>query len=463
MQHKDPSSFRDAAGFVFYQDSEVYRFISPTYYHEFKKFKKIGLYQELLDKGYLIPFEEIQEESLPEGKAIIIKPLKIPFISYPYEWTFSQLKEAATLTLEIQTIALKYGVELKDASSYNIQFIGSKPVFIDTLSFESWNGGVMWRAYKQFCQHFLAPLTICSFCDPRMKSLFISNLDGVSLELAKRLIPTKAYLHPARFLHLWLHEYFQKFKNSKQDLTKQLISDEKPPSSAYGLVESLFSSIKNLKRQNERSVWKAYYQGDSYLMESFEEKKIAIEKLLSELKPNVLWDLGSNEGFFTEIAAKQCQYSVGFDFDLTCIETMYKRLRNQQNECILPLHMDITNPSPGIGWDGKERKGISERGPCDVIMALALIHHLIVSSNIPLSSLVNFFHKSCKHLIIEYVPPFDPKFRQISQTNPRDFSFFTEEMFVSSFSESFILKSRIPIGKSSRTLYHFQTKGKKHD
>jgi hypothetical protein len=458
MQHKDPSSFRDPAGFVFYQDYEVYRFISPGYYQEYQEFKKLGLYQELLDKGYLIPFEEVQEESLPEGKALIIKPRQIPFISYPYEWTFSQLKEAAKLTLEIQNMALRYGVQLKDASSYNIQFIGSKPVFIDTLSFEHWNGDVMWRAYKQFCQHFLAPLTICSFCDPRMKSLFVSNLDGVPLDLAKCLIPKKAYMHPSRFLHLWLHEHFQKTKNRKPNLTKQPRSIKKASPAAFGLVESLLCGIQHLKRKNERSVWKSYYQGDSYQEEAFEEKKQIIETLLSDLKPKVVWDLGSNEGLFTEIVSKYCQYSVAFDFDLTCIEAMYIRLRNQQNENILPIHLDIANPSPGIGWESKERKGLIERGPCDVAMALALIHHLIVSSNIPLKKLVEFFHKICRHLIIEYVPPADPKFMQISQTNPQDFSFFTEEAFMAAFSERFILKSRNLIGKSSRILFHFQTK-----
>lgn len=458
-QHRDLSSFRDPAGYIFYHDNEVYRFISPDYYEKYKNFKTLGLYQELLDKGYLIPFEEIQEESLAEGKALIIKPSKIPFISYPYEWTFSQLKEAAKLTLDIQKIALKYDTQLKDASSYNIQFIGSKPIFIDTLSFEYWTGDISWRAYKQFCQHFLAPLTICSFCDPRVKALFISNLDGIPLDLAKQLIPKKAYLHPSRFLHLWLHERFQKLKPLKQHLTQQTLSNRKPSSAAYGLVESLLSSLKHMKRKEEKSVWKTYYQGDSYQEEAFKEKKNILEKLLSNLKPKVLWDLGSNEGFFTEAISKHSQYAVAFDFDLTCIEMMYNRLRNQRNETILPIHMDLANPSPGIGWDGKERKGVIERGPCDVAMALALIHHLIVSSNIPLNKLVEFFKNICRDLIIEYIPPFDPKFKQICQTNPLDFSFFTEEMFVEAFSKSFVMKSRIPISQSSRVLYHFQSKG----
>lgn len=462
MQHKDLGSFRDPAGFIFYEDNEVFRFISPTYYHEYKQFKALGLYRELIDKGYLIPFDEIEEESSNEGQAIIIKPKKIPFISYPYEWTFSQLKEAGMLTLEIQKIALKYGLQLKDASSFNIQFIGSKPFFIDTLSFEYCKRKIMWGAYKQFCQHFLAPLTLCSFCDSRMKSLFVSNIDGIPLDLAKQLIPKKAYFNPTRFLHLWLHERFQKGKNSKQINLTSPREIKKPSSSAFGLVESLQSSIQHLKRKKEKSVWNFYYQGDSYQEEAFEEKKSVIAKLLYELKPNILWDLGSNEGLFTEIVSKYCKYSVAFDLDLTCIENMYNRLKNKKNEVILPLHIDIANPSPGIGWNSQERFGLIERGPCDVAMALALIHHLLVSANIPLKQIVVFFEKICRHLIIEYVSPTDPKFLQICQTNPQDFSFFTEETFIAAFSKSFTLKSRTPIEKSSRVIYHFQTQGDKN-
>ena len=457
-QHKDSGSFRDPAGFIFSEGDEIYRFISASYYPDYKNLKTSGLYQELIDKGYLIPFEEVEKTSTSEGETLVIKPLKVPFISYPYEWTFSQLKDAAKLTLEIQKISLKYGVQLKDASSYNIQFIGSTPVFIDTLSFEKLDERVMWRAYKQFCQHFLAPLTICSFCDPRMKSLFVSNLDGVPLDLAKRLIPKRGYVSPARFLHLWLHELFQKQGSISKQAAFEKHSSKKSSSSAFGLVESLLSGIKNLKRKQELSVWKSYYQGDSYQEEAFEEKKNIVGNLLSDLKPKILWDLGSNDGFFTEMTAKYCQYSVAFDLDLTCIENMYGRLRQQKNTSILPLHIDIANPSPGIGWESGERKSLIERGPCDVAIALALIHHLLVSAGIPLNKLVLFFQRICHQLIIEYVPPSDPKFRQICQTNPNDFAFFTEDAFISAFSESFVLKARIPIGKSSRVLYHFQTK-----
>ncbi len=455
-QHRDAASFRDSAGFIFHEDNEVYRFISSQYYPQYIKFKSLGFYEKLISKGYLLPFEEVPSDANHKNNTLIIKPQKIPFISYPYEWSFGQLKDAALLTLEVQKVALQYGLQLKDASAYNIQFIGTKPVFIDTLSFEAVDPSLIWVGYKQFCQHFLAPLAIYAFCDPRMKNLLTSHIDGIPLDLATSLLPKRAYLSPSRFIHLWLHAYFQGKKESpsRPKLQKPVTSS----ASAFGLIESLKGGIRNLKRKKEKSVWDHYYQGDSYRNKDFKEKVSAITHVLSEIKPTLLWDLGANDGFFTEIAAKYSQYSIALDFDLTCIENMYQRLKKEKNLSILPLNMDIANPSPGIGWENLERKSILNRGPCDVALALALIHHLIVSCAIPLDKLVVFFHTLCRHLIIEFVPPSDPKFQQICKTNPNDFSFFTEEAFSLAFSKYFTLEKRMPIGNSLRVLYHFKAK-----
>lgn len=454
---KDSSSFRDDAGFVFYQNNDAFRYISPLYYNYYNKLKTSRLYDELVSKGYLVPSEEVEEIATESGLSLIIKPKQIPFISYPYEWSFSQLKDAAILTLSIQKIALKYGMELKDASAYNIQFIGSKPIFIDTLSFEPKNQNILWKAYKQYCQHFLGPLTILAYSDPRLKSLMLSNLDGIPLDMVKRLIPKRSLLSPSRFLHIWAHESFQnkayllkpqKINKKDRDLTK----------SALALVESLYCGIKRLKRKQENSVWKNYYRGDSYQKVSFSEKNKIIKSWVNELKPPVLWDLGSNDGHFTEAISTFCKYCVAFDFDLTCIENMYTRLRKSKNESILPLHADLVNPSPGIGWANKERKCLFERGRCDVALALALIHHLLVTASIPLHNIVSFFKNICKHLIIEFVPPKDPKFQQICETNPKDYSFFTEDYFLKKFSMQFDLVKKTNIPSSSRILFHFKAK-----
>lgn len=453
---QDPASFRDPAGYIFYRNDEPYRYISPSYYETYRRLHASGLYQALLDKGYIVPVQEIAEEMTPLGPALIVKPQEIPFISYPYEWSFSQLKEAAICTLEVQKLALGFGMQLKDASVYNVQFIGTKPVFIDTLSFKEWQSDVPWIAYKQFCHHFLAPLSLCAFVDVRLNSLFISHLDGIPLDLAKKLLPKRAYFSFSRFLHIWLHERFQQ-KSSQiaaGDRKKGVCSIQ----TALGLVESLEGAISGLVLKKSHTTWHEYYTGDSYQKEGFEEKNSYVERLLSELAPNRLWDLGSNNGHFTELVSKYAKYSIAFDFDTNCIEDMYKRLRKKNCSTILPLQMDLANPSPGIGWEGKERKAFLERGTCDVALALALIHHLLVTAAIPLARLVNFFATIATHVIIEYVPPSDPKFRQICITNQNDFSYFTEAVFEEAFMKSFELKAKFPITTSSRVLYHFQKK-----
>ncbi len=450
----DSASFRDPAGYIFYRDHEPHRYITAKGTDSYRELHTSGLYQVLVNKGYLIPSEEIETQQTPDGPALILKPHRIPFISYPYEWSFAQLKEAAQLTLEVEKTALKHGMQLKDASAYNIQFIGTSAVFIDTLSFERWQGNTLWPAYKQFCQHFIAPIALYSYRDIRLKSLFLSQLDGIPLELAKRLLPKRAFLSVSRFLHIWLHEYFQKRSGQLQPGNKT--NSPHPTKAAFGLIENLESCIADLHPKKKRTVWQNYYQGDSYKDEAFTEKNKNVEQILAELRPKLLWDLGSNSGHFTEVASKYSHYSVAFDFDTNCLESMYTRLKKQKNRTILPLHMDLANPSPGIGWEGKERKNLFDRGKCDVALALALIHHLLVSATIPLPKLVLFFKTICNHLIIEYVPPSDPKFRLICNSNPNDFSYFTEEAFTNAFAKEFSMKARIPIKGSSRVLYHFQ-------
>jgi len=206
------SSFRDPSGFLFEKDGELYRQINVSYFKDYDMLMTSGLYKELIDKKLLIPHKEQGYE--------IIKPEKIPFISYPYEWTFSQLKDTALLTLKIMKISLEHGMILKDASAYNVQFIGCKPIFIDTLSFEKYKEGEAWVAYKQFCQHFLAPLALMAYMDVRLNSLFKSFIDGIPLDLANKLLPIKAKMKPSLFMHLSLNSKFQKkYSKSKKEVS----------------------------------------------------------------------------------------------------------------------------------------------------------------------------------------------------------------------------------------------------
>jgi len=463
LQHKDAASFRDSSGYIYYENGEIFRHVSPEFYSNYKNFVESGLKSELTQRKMLINADEHWEED-----TLTLKPIKIPFISYPAEWSFGQLKAAALLTLEIQKSALEHGMQLKDASVYNIQFWGSQPIFIDTLSFEAWDEKSSWIGYKQFCQHFLAPLTICSFTDARLKSLFLSNLDGIPLDLAINLLPKRAFFNFHRFLHLWMHgKYLKKtfLREKKQGAkTRRSLPSNQSMKRSLELIESLKAAIQSLKRKEELSVWDKYYQGDSYDEVAFKAKEAIVYSLIKNIKPLTLLDLGANDGRFTKIASAFCSYCVAIDFDLNCIEHLFLKLQEEKSQNILPLHMDLANPTPGIGWCSRERKGLIERGPCHTILALAVIHHLLVTAAIPLEHLVSFFSSMCNHLVIEYVPPNDPKFREIAQSNPNDFSYLTPEYFTSLFRVEFDLIESIAIEGSSRKIFHFKLKDRSiHD
>ena len=203
--NKHKSSYRDPSGFIFTKDNIIFRAINNIYKENYIYFMESGLYKELCSKNYIIPHEETEELNniiSDENIFKIIKPKKIPFITYPYEWCFSQLKDAAILTLKIQKIALKYNMILKDASAYNIQFLDGKPIFIDTLSFEMYNGDSTWIAFNQFTKHFIVPLILMSYKDIRLNQLLISNIDGIPVDLANNILPISSKLNPFVFMNI---------------------------------------------------------------------------------------------------------------------------------------------------------------------------------------------------------------------------------------------------------------------
>ena len=264
------SSFRDPSGFLFFENEVLYRQINQEYKNEYEHLMDSGLYKRLVDSKLLIPHTEADMISPNKEKLYkIIKPEPIPFISYPYEWCFSQLKNAAITTLEIQKIAIDYNMTLKDASSYNIQFRQGKPILIDTLSFEKYQEGQTWKPYKQFCQHFLAPLALMSQKDIRLNQLFRIYIDGIPLDLADKLLPSKKLYMFSLLSHIHLHAKSQKHYENKDIKIK---TRKMPRNSFVGIIESLHSGIKKLKWTPEKTEWGDYYNDTNYSQGSFEEK-----------------------------------------------------------------------------------------------------------------------------------------------------------------------------------------------
>jgi len=446
-----PGSFRDPSGFLFYKDGFLYRQVNTTYKDNYDLLINSNLYKALLDEKLLINHEEIDTEGAePDRVYKVLKVELLPFISYPYEWCFSQLKDAALTTLKIQKIALTYGMSLKDSSAYNIQFQKCKPIFIDTLSFEKYNEGKPWVAYQQFCQHFLAPLALMSYKDIRLNQLFRIFIDGVPIDLASTLLPLKTYLKFSLLSHIHLHAKSQDYYADKAVEKNRLKISRL---SFLGLIDSLETIIKNMKWEAKGTEWSDYYQDTNYTPSGFEHKRHIVIRYLEKSKPKSVWDVGSNVGIFSRIASDMGIQTLSFDIDPAAVEKNYLKCVSQNENNILPLLADLTNPSPSIGWENEERMSLLERGPADMLFALALIHHLAISNNVPLNKIAKFLSRMCKTLIIEFIPKNDTQVQRLLTNREDIFPDYTNNAFESEFMRYFRIKDSEKIKDSERILY----------
>jgi len=444
------SSFRDPGGFIFFREGQPYRQINKMYKEHYDHFINSGLFEKLTKKNLIIPHKEVEDKGVKSEDCYkVIKPEKIPFVSYPYEWSFGQLKDAALITLKIQKLALEYGMILKDSSAYNIQFSAGKPIFIDTLSFKKYTEGAPWAAYRQFCQHFLAPLSLMSYRDARLNQLFRVFLDGPPLDLAASLLPFSARLRPALLAHLYLHGKSQARFGNKA-IKKSAYSIKRH--SLLALVDNLESAIKKLKWRMPETEWGKYYSHTNYSTEALEFKKQIITNFFNKIKPRMVWDIGANTGLFSRLAAQQGIKTISFDIDCAAVEKNYQECLIKSEKNILPLFLDLTNPSPAIGWDNKERMSLLERGPADTVMALALIHHLAISNNLPLGKIAKFFSKASQSLIIEFIPKTDSNVQKLLSSREDIFPDYTQENFESEFKKYFNIQTAVNIKGSDRVL-----------
>jgi len=449
------ASFRDPSGFVFEREGTLYRQVNRSYAEDYDLLHSSGLYDDLVKRGLLIAHDEVSIAPTGQGDPYrIIRPRRVRFISYPYEWCFGQFQDAALATLEIQKIALDFGMSLKDASAYNLQFDQGRPVFIDTLSFETYREGTPWVAYRQFCQHFLAPLALMHYRDIRLRRLSRVFIDGIPLSLARSLLPARAWLRIQLFLHIRLHaRYQEQFEGAASADTKVPTYRALTRKNFDNLIAGLRSACSSLEWKPEGTEWANYYEGDSYTDEGEEDKAGAVARYLDQVQPTEAWDLGANTGRYSRLAADRGIYTVSFDVDPACVERNYRQVRKANESHLLPLVLDLVNPSPALGWAHEERASLTERRSADLVMALALIHHIAISNNVPLTRVARYFARLCEHLIIEFVPKSDPKVKVLLATREDVFPDYSQDGFENAFRESFEILDVHPVKGSDRTIY----------
>lgn len=456
-----PGSFRDPAGRIVVIAGRIHRRIAPRGVEQYRHLMRSGLYEKLVARRLLIPHDEVNA-ARPDTEGVLLRPTQIPMISYPYEWSLAQLRDAALLTLDAQREALALGMTLADASAFNVQFYRGEPILIDTLSFEPYRGGP-WKAYRQFCQHFYAPLLLGAAADSRLVRAAGVFIDGVPLPLASRLLPRASWLRPGPLFHIHLHaraeaRWSTRTPQSSAPASAPAASGHAAPlptsssRSAMALVDSLRRAIEGV-RWRSHSAWATYYaDAESYTPDAFASKVDTVARWLDVLRPASVWDLGANTGHFSKLAAERGAHVVAFDSDAASVEALYLDVQRTRVESVLPLLLDLSAPSAAVGWANEERMSLAQRGPADLMLALALIHHLAVGHNVPLPSIAEYFARLAKRLIVEFVPKSDPMVQRMLRARTDIFDAYDERAFEHAFSRVFRLEERVPL-PSGRALY----------
>jgi hypothetical protein len=404
----EPGSFRDRQGRVFYREGRVLRALSAVALEDWQALSHTAFFEQAQADGRVISTRQVDDasealEGLDGSWAAVLEHDRVPFVSYPFEWSFSMLRDAALLHLELLQEALNEDLILKDSSAYNVQWIGSSPVHIDIPSFERWQPGQPWVGYRQFCQLFLYPLFLTAYRDLPFHPWLRGSLDGITPQECRQLMSARDHFRAGVMTHVFLQsklldataDHASNFRAELKDagLGKQLILRN---------VKGLQKVISKLAWKQQSSEWSSYSEDNSYTVEHEEAKRRFVGEAVHSRRWKMVWDLGCNTGSYSRIAAESADSVVAIDADHLSVERFYTELRSEGNDRILPLVMNLADASPNLGWRGLERRALNERGSVDLLLCLALIHHLVISANIPLSEFVAWLAEFNSWIVIEF-------------------------------------------------------------
>ena len=464
FDHAVAGSFRDPAGRVHDLEGRIFRTVTPAGAKDFESVLETGFLDSLAADDRLVGYALVDDETVTEmftDAIYVLEHPRLDYISYPYEWSFSQLKAAALHYLDIALDALKAGLVLSDATAYNVQFVGARPIFIDHLSFRPYRDREYWSAHRQFCEQFLNPLLLRSELGISHNSWFRGALEGISTEDIARLLPLKSRLSLRMNAHVFLPAHFQK-GTQKTAVQRRNDGGQQKGLARHG-YEGMLRQLRNwvsglAPKGGSQTVWSDYADANTYDSAEAETKAELVGQFVRDQKASRVIDLGCNSGFFSQVALKAGAESVvGFDFDQNSLDKGFQRAaENDLN--FTSFFLDAANPSPSQGWSQSERTGFADRAKADVVLALAFEHHLAIGKNVPLDQVVDWITSIAPAGIIEFVPKGDPTVQAMLSMREDIFPNYTEETFAEALGRRARIVNRVQITGSGRTLYQFERK-----
>jgi len=462
LQHVS-DSFRDPAGYVFECDNKIFRTVNACFSESFDRVQASGILDQFATRQSVLPATLIHSDQKtlqatgPETTYLLEIP-KLPFISYPYEWTFSALQAAALLHLDIHLMALDQGMTLSDASAYNIQFQGAKPIFIDHLSFRPYENGEMWAGHRQFCEQFLNPLLLQAYLGVAYNAWYRGTQEGIGVEELARLVKWRHLFRGNMFMHVVLQSLFQNASHNNALEVKKTTLAAAPFSLAsfQGMLKKLQKWIRQLELEFKgKTVWQDYTKAHSYSSEETALKKEFVREFSRETRPRLLWDLGCNSGEFSATALKEgAEYVVGFDADHGALEAAFARAEKEH----LPfqaIYLDALNPTPNQGWMERERGGLQSRAKADGVLALAFVHHLAIARNVPLEQVIDWIMGLAPTGVIEFVPKEDPMVQTLLRLREDIFPNYSKKHFREYLSRHARIVNARVVSKSGRLLIEY--------
>lgn len=449
-------SYKDLSARVIYRDGKYLRLILNSYKDEYNHLMNSGLFEELIKKNLLIPHEEISLNEVNNEVYKVILPKQIAFQSYPFEWSYQQWRKAILAYLKLNQVSLKYGMILKDATPYNFYFEGSNAVMFDTSSLVFFNENDKWIAYNQFCHEFLSPVALMHYKGPIWGKLYMTHLRGLPLQFVSKQLSTKSWFNLSVLLHIHLHSKYS-FKVSKVLGTNTMGFSLNKMSSLFSMIKSSILSWK--KPFFFKNYWENYYEENIETEEYINFKELEIKNWLQLVNPVSVLDLGANTGKFSILASSFAEKVISFESDGSCVDEIVKQIDLKKLTNVYPLIGDLAEPSPSLGLMNMEVSSLFYRAKSEVVMGLALIHHLYFSKDMSFAQISVLFSKFCsKYLIVEFIPNDDRKVKQLLEAKPKRAIGYNIESFISSLSLNFQLMEEITLIPSSRILMLFKIK-----